>query len=122
MYNRKQAEKELIKKYSFKSTGEKHEENYYTQWFQSYYLFTKFNIDKRLAHLSSLIVSEQITRKEAKAIVDERPVYPQLGIEQQVLKYPKHEYTDYATDEKLFLFIGNVIKKLRWLKNSLKTS
>lgn len=114
-YNRQEAIKTLEKEYGYQSYGEKHGENVWTRWFQNFYLYEKFGIDKRKAHLSSEIISGQITREEAKKIIDERPVYPQLGIEQQVLKYPKHEYTDYKTDEKLFNFIGKVIKYVRKL-------
>lgn len=113
MYNRKQAEQELIKKYNFKSTGEKHCENFYTWWHIAYYLFEKFGLDKRKPHLSSLIVSGQITHEEAQKELEKNPVYPILGIERRVMSYPKHEYTDYPTDEWLFNAIGKVIKFLR---------
>lgn len=43
----------------------KHGESRFTKFFQNYYLPKKFNIDKRKAHLSSLIVSGFITRQEA---------------------------------------------------------
>jgi len=45
--------------------GGKHYESRFTKFFQSYYLPLKFNYDKRRAHLSSLIISGQITRAEA---------------------------------------------------------
>jgi hypothetical protein len=109
-YNREEAIKTLEKEYGYQSYGEKHHENVFTRWFQNFYLYEKWGIDKRKAHLSSEVISGQITREEALKVLDERPVYPQFGIEERVLKYPKHEYTDYATDEKLFKFIGNMQK------------
>ena len=112
-YNREEAIKTLEKEYGYQSYGEKHGENYFTRWFQNFYLFEKFGIDKRKAHLSSLILSGQITRQEALEELEKNPIYPQFGIEAKVLKYPKHEYTDYPNDEKLFLFIGRIIKLLR---------
>ena len=45
--------------------GGKHYESRFTKFFQSYYLPIKFNFDKRRAHLSSLIISGQITRNDA---------------------------------------------------------
>lgn len=45
--------------------GGKHYESIYTRFFQAYILPRKFNIDKRKAHLSSLINSKQITREKA---------------------------------------------------------
>jgi len=112
-YNRVDAFKLLEKKYGYKSYGEKHCESRWTQWFQNFYLFEKFGIDKRKAHLSSEINSGQMTREEAIKIIETNPWYPELGIEKRVLKYPKHKYTDYKTDEKRYLLLSKVIKKLR---------
>lgn len=112
-YNRAEAIKVLEDTYDYKPYGEKHCESVFTQWFQNFYLFEKFGIDKRKAHLSSMINSGQMTRDEALAIIDSAPVYPELGIEAKVMKYPRHEHSDYPTDERLFNFIGSIIKKLR---------
>lgn len=109
-YNRAGAIKLLSEKYGYKDYGEKHGESVFTRWFQNFYLYEKWGIDKRKAHLSSMIVSGQVTREEALAEIAERPVYPELGIEQKVLKYPKHEYTDFPNDEALFSFISKVIR------------
>lgn len=113
-YNRQEAIKILEGKYGYKSYGEKHCESVFTQWFQNFYLFEKFGFDKRKAHLSSLINSGQMTREEAMAELERAPVYPEFGIEAQVMKYSKHPHDDYPKDEKLFNLIGWVIKKLRW--------
>lgn len=110
MYNRKQAIEELTKLYGFKDTGEKHCENYFTWWHMNWYLFEKFGIDKRKAHLSSLIMSGQMTRQEALDIVNENPVYPEFGFEAKVLKYPKREHSDFKQDEWLFNLIGKCVK------------
>lgn len=113
MYHRKNAEKELMEKFGFKSTGEKHEENYFTWWFQNYYLFEKFGIDKRKAHLSSLIVSGQMTREEALKIVNKNPVYPELGIEKRVMKYPKREHSEFPMDK----WYGRISKLVKICKS-----
>lgn len=97
-YNRTDAEKELIEKFGFKSTGGKHEENYFTWWHMNFYLFEKFGIDKRKAHFSSMINSGQMTRQEALDLLTASPIYPELGIEARALKYPKHEHSDYPMD------------------------
>ncbi len=94
-YNRKEAEQFLIDNYKFESTGEKHCENYFTQWYMNFWLFERYNIDKRKAHFASLINSGQMTRKEAMDLLAESPVYPEMGIEQKVLSYPKKSYNDY---------------------------
>lgn len=99
VYDREKAEKILIKEFGYKSTGGKHEENYFTWWHMNYYLYNKFGIDKRKAHFSSMINSRQMTRKEALSILTTAPVYPELGIEAKAIKYPKHEHSDYPLDK-----------------------
>lgn len=64
-YNKKKAVETLEKELGWRNYGGKHYESVFTQFFQAYYLPTKFNIDKRRAHLSTLICSGQITRDEA---------------------------------------------------------
>lgn len=54
--------------------GRKHGESRFTKFFQNYYLPEKFGYDKRRPHLSSLIVSGQITRDHALKVLAE-PLY-----------------------------------------------
>lgn len=110
-YNRLEAENYLIDTYGFQSTGEKHEESYFTRWFQSWYLFEKFGIDKRKPHYSSLINSGQMTRDQALDKLQANPVYPQFGIEAKVLKYKKHKHGDYPMD-KTYDLIAKLIKRV----------
>ena len=49
----------------WKYYGGHHHESIYTEFFQSYYLPVKFNIDKRKLELSALVRSGQITREDA---------------------------------------------------------
>ena len=55
--------------------GAKHHESILTRFMQCWYLPEKFGVDKRKSHLSSLIVSGQITREEALARLA-LPKYP----------------------------------------------
>ena len=50
--------------------GGKHFENIFTRFYQGYVLPYKFGIDKRKAHLSNLIFSNQITLEEAQLLFD----------------------------------------------------
>lgn len=109
MYNRKESEKMLIEKYGFSSTGEKHCENIFTKWYQNFYLFEKFGIDKRKAHYASLINAGQMTREEAMELLKYSPIYPLMGIEGKVLKYPKRSHEEFKQD-KWFGRISNVIR------------
>ncbi|KKQ48578.1 MAG: N-acetyl sugar amidotransferase [Candidatus Shapirobacteria bacterium GW2011_GWE1_38_10] len=108
-YNMELATSELQKEYSWQSYGEKHCENIFTWWYQNYYLFEKWGIDKRKAHLSSLVVSGQMKRKRAMDLLAECPVYPKLGIEESV-KYPKKSYSDYKNSESIRKIIVKIYK------------
>jgi len=114
-YNRAEAIELLKREYDFKEYGEKHCENVFTWWFQNYYLFEKWGIDKRKAHLSSLIHSGQITREEAMIDLGKNPVYPQIGLERKVMSYPKKSYNDYHNSRlirKLVILLYKYAKNL----------
>lgn len=73
-YN-KQTVKELIQKeLGWRDYGGKHYESIWTRFYQGYILPTKFNIDKRKAHLSDLIFGGQITKEEALEELS-KPIY-----------------------------------------------
>ena len=112
-YNVKEAKQLLAKEYGWQDYYEKHCESLFTWWFQNYYLFEKFGIDKRKAHYSSLINSGQMTRREAMDLLADRPVYPELGLENSIWKYPKGSHYDYKTDEKLWKFLATFVRVLR---------
>lgn len=101
-YNREKAIETLKKLYGYKPYGEKHSENIFTKWFQDVYLPEKFGIDKRRPHLSSLIHSGQITRKQAMQQLEH--FQGGAGFTNEIIFdwkiFPKHEYTDYPTNEK----------------------
>lgn len=57
--------------------GGKHYESIYTRFFQSYLLPQKFSMDKRRPHLSSLILSGQMSRESALAQIAQPPCDPE---------------------------------------------
>jgi len=69
-YVKSEAQQELEKSVNWKSYAGKHGESNFTRFHQDVYLITRFGIDKRRAHMSSLIVSGQMTRMEAKRELD----------------------------------------------------
>lgn len=101
-YTKDIALRELQAKVGYKPYARKHGESIFTKWFQNYYLPTKFNMDKRRPHLSSLIVSEQITREEAMLKLKE-PLYELSELESDVvyickkLKITKSQYDELMT-------------------------
>lgn len=108
-YNRQEAIELLEKEYGYKPYGEKHCESVFTSWFQNFYLFNKFGIDKRKAHMSSLINSGEMTREDAMLELEKSPVYPELGIEDKVMKYERHEHEDFKMD-KWYGRISKIVK------------
>jgi N-acetyl sugar amidotransferase len=98
-YDRDQAIATLEKEYGWKPYGEKHGESVFTRWFQNFYLYQKFGIDKRKAHLSSMINSGQLTRAQALELLTVAPVYPELKMEKRIMSYPVHEHNEYRTSE-----------------------
>ncbi len=64
-YNREDAIQELHKFSGFTFYGAKHLENHLTAFAQLYWLPKKFGVDKRKSHLSSMIISGQLSRMEA---------------------------------------------------------
>ena len=64
-YNKEEAMQFLEKEFAWERYGGKHYESIFTRFFQGYILPVKYQIDKRIAHLSTLIMSGQISRDEA---------------------------------------------------------
>lgn len=114
-YNRNRAFEELSKFCGFEYYGRKHLENILTAFVQLYWFPKKFGVDKRTSHLSSMIVSGQMTREEA---LDElaQPLYDEiqmsdyisfirkkLGISEQefdeIMSLPTHQHSDYRVEE-----------------------
>jgi len=73
-YNKVHAKKDITEKLEWKDYGGKHYESTFTKFYQAYVLPAKFNIDKRKAHLSTLIFSGQITKEEALEELN-KPLY-----------------------------------------------
>ncbi len=72
-YVKSEAIATLSKELKWEDYGGKHCESRFTKFFQSYFLPTRFGYDKRRAHLSSLILSNQMSRQDALEILDTSP-------------------------------------------------
>jgi len=110
-YDKEAALKELEATVGYKPYPRKHGESGFTKIFQNYYLPEKFGMDKRRPHLSSLIVSGQMTRNEALEKLQE-PLYDPAELEidityfckklrisrqefDELMKSPIHHYADF---------------------------
>jgi hypothetical protein len=98
-YNKANAEKYLETEIHWRPYGGKHYESIYTRFFQGYILPKKFGIDKRKAHLSSLIMSGQRSRAQALAELNNPPLDPSLAEEDRVFVIQKLGLTEQAFDE-----------------------
>lgn len=112
-YNREESKKLLAEEYGWKDYYAKHEESIYTKWFQNFYLPKKFGIDKRRPHFSSMINSGQMTREQAIEELKKPIMYPELGCEEKVLSYEKHDYKDYPTNEWIWDLMSKIYANLR---------
>ena len=65
VYNKKEAEKLLQDRFGWEKFLHKHHESRFTRFYEDFWLPKKFGFDKRRAHLSSLILTNQLTRQEA---------------------------------------------------------
>lgn len=87
-FNKESAIDELERACGWRSYGRKHGESLFTKLFQNYYLPVKFGYDKRKPHLSSLIVSGQMTREEALSKLAE-PLYERDELEIDIAYFCK---------------------------------
>ncbi len=118
-YNRSRAFRELYDFCGFEYYGRKHLENILTAFVQLYWMPKKFGVDKRSSHLSSMIVSGQMTREEALKELEE-PLYDEkmmaeyiavikekLSISdrefEEIMAAPCHQHEEYGVDHKALL-------------------
>lgn len=109
--------------------GGKHYESIYTRFYQAYILPRKFDIDKRKAHYSNLILSGQMTREEALEAMT-APVYDEklleedreytikkLGLSEDtfdaIMKAPRKTFEDYPNSHGFFDFAKRMVNATR---------
>jgi N-acetyl sugar amidotransferase len=117
-YNKNNAIKILEDELDWKYYGGKHYESIFTRFYQGYILPKKFNIDKRRAHYSTLINSEQMTRghalrdlkneiypvelqKEDFELVCKKLGFTHKELEQYISRSEK-SHLEYGNDENLY--------------------
>jgi N-acetyl sugar amidotransferase len=98
-YKKDKATKFLEEKYNFKPYEYKHYESIFTRFYQGYILPKKFKIDKRILHLSTLIITNQITRNDAIKLLARQPYSSEIKLKE---------------DKEYFL------KKMNWTEKKLK--
>jgi len=103
----------LVDRFGWQRYAHKHYESRFTRFYEGYWLPTKFGFDKRRAHFSSLILTQQMTRDEAMARIA-KPAYDPATIDQdfeyiatkldlsvaelqELLRGPNKSYRDYKS-------------------------
>jgi N-acetyl sugar amidotransferase len=127
-YDKDSAKKFLISEYGYREYGNKHSESTFTSYYQKVYLPNRFGIDKRKAHLSSLIASRFLTRDKAVETISMRPcseleernlrryISSKLRVEESILQelenLPPRDFRDF-NHSKVGIFLLKTIYKLR---------
>jgi N-acetyl sugar amidotransferase len=132
-YNKKEAKSLITEELNWLDYGGKHYESVFTKFYQSYILPVKFKVDKRKAHLSTLICSGQITKDEAIEEMNKPPfdsnsinnekeyIVKKLGLtlaefDEIIFREPK-QHTDFKNETKLWERYFKIIKFIKFWKN-----
>lgn len=134
-YSSGAAKQRLQNEFDWADYGGKHHESRWTRFFQNYFLPHRFGYDKRKAHLSSRIVSGELTRKQAVSALSE-PLYQPEDLKNDldyiirkldmdpaefnaVLSAPLRCYTDYPNGEVRVAALKRGIKVAKALRRTL---
>lgn len=128
-YNKEVTLRELETHFGYKRYPYKHYESIFTRFYQGFILPKKFGVDKRRVHLSTLVMTHQLTREEALMDLERIPYPTQTEMDQDVayfkkkmqwsdedldlyLKRPERQHTEFGSEVSL----GEKLKMLRsWL-------
>jgi len=135
-YIKNDVKKLLQKEIDWRDYGGKHYESIWTRFYQGYILPVKFKVDKRKAHLSTMICSGQITKEEALEEMNQPPYDPaQLKIDKEfvlkkldlsekefddIMKLPVRNHREFETEGSFFNYYP-VLKPLRPLWEVFKS-
>jgi N-acetyl sugar amidotransferase len=127
-YTKELAINTLQNEYSWKPYKQKHFESRFTKFFEAYWLPTRFGFDVRRVNLSSLILTDQMTREEALNEMENLPydknnidnefeyIATKLGISVNELReyhqMPLKFYSDYKNQHKILKRIEGVVNFL----------
>lgn len=130
-YNKEDALRILEQETNYKRYPYKHYESKITSFYQAYILPEKFGVDKRRAHLSSLICSKQLSREQA-LIELEKPLYDQKSLSEDIeyfikkLELSKQEFTDYIKSPRRshyeYKTYKMLIKKLKFWRRARRSA
>lgn len=128
-YKKQEAIATLEREIGWKSYDNKHYENIFTRFFEGYWLPKKFGYDKRKCYYSSEILTKQMTRESALAMLKQSPYDEKIAMEDleyivdklgmnkdefmQLMNGDNKSFKDYKNSEKILnlaiklaLFVG----------------
>jgi N-acetyl sugar amidotransferase len=129
-YNKFEALEVLGRDFGYKPYPYKHYESVFTRFYQGFILPTKFGVDKRRVHLSTLVISGQMTRAQALEglqgipypsadALEEDKVYflKKMGWTatqlQQYLARPPRSHADFGSEARFFEFCIRLRDRMR---------
>lgn len=127
-YVKREAEEALERKFGWKKFRHKHHESRFTRFYEDYWLPRKFGFEKRRAHFSSLILTGQMTRKEALERISRPEMDEQflahefeyvaskldLGVDElrAIFEAPNKTFHDYRNKLWMIMLGANVMQRL----------
>jgi hypothetical protein len=135
-YNKNEVVDLIKRELEWRDYGGKHHESLFTKFYQAYILPEKFKIDKRKAHLSTLICSGQMTRTEALEVLD-KPLYDsnelkndkayvlkKFGLTTEefdnIMNMPPRKHEEFKTDLKWRQRYMNLLVKTASIRKALR--
>jgi len=123
-YRKNDAIQVLTTELGWRYYGGKHYESVFTKYYQAHILPTKFGIDKRRCHFSSLIRNQEMTRDEALEALS-APLYDPIELRQDqdyilkkleftaeefesIMRTPPRKHEDYPSDKRLLDLLRGV--------------
>ena len=127
-YRKEDAMNILVEKFDYQKYPQKHFESRFTRFYESYWLPKRFGYDTRKVQFSSLILTKQMTRKEALEKL-KKPAYNSETINQEFqyvanklsistdelesyMDLPKKTYKDYNSQDFIYHLGAKILKTI----------
>lgn len=126
-YRKEEALLVLERECGYRRYPYKHYESIFTRFYQGYILPRKFGIDKRKLHLSTLVVTEQMSRSDAISLLAEIPYPSEMDLEKDkeyflkkmgwstldlsnYIDRPSVSHSTYGSEGWLWILLGRIYK------------
>lgn len=135
-YNKSEVKQFITKELEWRDYGGKHYESIFTKFYQAFILPQKFKIDKRKAHLSTLICSGQITKEEALSELrsplykpedlkkDTEYVLKKFGLTpaefDEIMKAAPRKHSEFKTDSRMKESYMSLLQRTQKLRKVFK--